>query len=85
MKDFVSSGKSLAPGTACSLYVAVTRARASVALVAECPEQLGLPVWTPYSRPVDGVVLSVPGRDQITAVANVSHTRWELAPARRLA
>jgi DNA helicase II / ATP-dependent DNA helicase PcrA len=47
MKEFICSGKALAAGTACSLYVAVTRARASVALLAERPEELGLPVWTP--------------------------------------
>ena len=47
MKEFVCSGKPLTPSAACSLYVAVTRARASVALLTERPEQLAFPVWTP--------------------------------------
>jgi len=47
MRDFICSGKPLTPSAACSLYVAVTRARASVALLTERPGQLALPLWTP--------------------------------------
>jgi hypothetical protein len=47
MKDFVCSAKPLTPGAACSLYVAVTRARASVALLTERPGELAVPLWTP--------------------------------------
>ena len=47
MIDFLSKGKSLGETPCCSLYVAVTRARASVAFVADNPTRLGLPVWTP--------------------------------------
>ncbi|HYJ09625.1 MAG TPA: hypothetical protein VEX18_11465, partial [Polyangiaceae bacterium] len=48
MKRFVSEGKMLKTSTASSLYVAVTRARASVAFVVDEPRQLGLRIWTPY-------------------------------------
>jgi superfamily I DNA/RNA helicase len=47
MKDFIKSGKALTSNTACSLYVAVTRARFSVAIAVEKPEELGLRVWSP--------------------------------------
>lgn len=45
--DFLRTGKRLGDGPACSLYVAVTRARASVAFVSDLGAQLGLLVWTP--------------------------------------
>ena len=47
---FLSRGSSLASTPCCSLYVAVTRARHSVAFIAEKPERLNLPVWTPAVR-----------------------------------
>jgi DNA helicase II / ATP-dependent DNA helicase PcrA len=47
MQAFLASGKPLAEKSACSLYVAATRARSSVALVAERPDRLGLPIWKP--------------------------------------
>lgn len=47
MREFFSHGQPLAPASACSLYVAVTRARSSVALVADRPAELGFPVWCP--------------------------------------
>jgi DNA helicase II / ATP-dependent DNA helicase PcrA len=47
MIDFLSKGKGLGETPCCSLYVAVTRARASVAFVADNPTRLGLPVWMP--------------------------------------
>ncbi len=47
MEDFVESRKQLKDGTACSLYVAATRARYSVALLTDKPDQLGLNVWPP--------------------------------------
>ena len=45
--DFLSKGKRLDPTPCCSLYVAVTRARASVAFVVERPEQFSFPRWQP--------------------------------------
>jgi hypothetical protein len=47
MRKFFKDGTQLVPGSACSLYVAVTRARSSVALVTEHPNELGFPVWAP--------------------------------------
>ena len=45
--DFLAKGKRLGPTPCCSLYVAVTRARASVAMVVDRPEDFELPVWKP--------------------------------------
>lgn len=45
--EFLSKGKPLDPTPCCSLYVAVTRARASVAFVVHEPREFSLPVWTP--------------------------------------
>lgn len=47
MAAFIEKAKPLADGAACSLYVAVTRARASVAFLAESPERLGFRTWRP--------------------------------------
>ena len=47
MVDFLSRGKKLEPNAACSLYVAVTRARFSVAFVSDRAGDLGLPLWSP--------------------------------------
>jgi hypothetical protein len=47
MIDFLRKGKKLGEVPSCTLYVAVTRARASVTFVADQPARLGLPVWTP--------------------------------------
>ncbi len=47
MINFLSKGKRLDDIPCCSLYVAVTRARASVTFVADNPDRLGLPVWMP--------------------------------------
>jgi hypothetical protein len=47
MEAFLTSESPLAERAACSFYVAVTRARASVALICDRPQRLGLPVWTP--------------------------------------
>jgi hypothetical protein len=44
---FLRLGSPLDESPACSLYVAVTRARASVAFVHDKPELLRLPVWKP--------------------------------------
>ena len=45
--DFLRSGKQLEDLAGCSLYVAVTRARASVAFVSEMGDKLHLPEWRP--------------------------------------
>ncbi|WP_328995785.1 UvrD-helicase domain-containing protein [Kribbella sp. NBC_01245] len=42
---FLTSGAALAPSTACGLYVAVTRARHSVAFVLENPAKYSLQIW----------------------------------------
>lgn len=47
--DFRCRRKQLADTPCCSLYVAVTRARYSVAFVVDDPTTLNLPVWTPAS------------------------------------
>jgi DNA helicase-2/ATP-dependent DNA helicase PcrA len=47
MIDFLRKGFHLDQTPSCSLYVAVTRARMSVAFVSGDPSVLGLPVWTP--------------------------------------
>lgn len=47
MIDFLRKGKRLGETPSCSLYVAVTRARASVVFVVDNPSRLGLPVWIP--------------------------------------
>ncbi|MCZ7375316.1 UvrD-helicase domain-containing protein [Micromonospora sp. WMMC250] len=49
MEDFVRSNKPLEPATACSLYVAVTRAHHSVAFLSKTPDRLGLPIWRPVA------------------------------------
>jgi DNA helicase-2/ATP-dependent DNA helicase PcrA len=45
--DFLRNGKKLDGLACCSLYVAVTRARASVAFVVEKPNQFPFPAWSP--------------------------------------
>lgn len=45
MAEFVRLGSPLDASAACSLYVAVTRARHSLAFLSDKPEDLGLPVW----------------------------------------
>jgi DNA helicase-2/ATP-dependent DNA helicase PcrA len=45
--EFLRDGKMLEGLAACSLYVAVTRARASIAFVVERPEDFRFPVWRP--------------------------------------
>jgi hypothetical protein len=47
MLAFIESGKPLEVSAACSLYVAVTRARHSLAFLSKEPSKLGLPVWQP--------------------------------------
>jgi hypothetical protein len=47
IRRFLTSNTPLEGVAACSLYVAVTRAQASVAFVVDHPGQLGIPVWTP--------------------------------------
>jgi DNA helicase-2/ATP-dependent DNA helicase PcrA len=47
MVDFLQKGFKLDVTPSCSLYVAVTRARSSVAFVSDDPRPLGLPIWTP--------------------------------------
>jgi DNA helicase IV len=47
MIDFLRKGKRLDETPCCSLYVAVTRASASVVFVADNPARLALPIWTP--------------------------------------
>jgi hypothetical protein len=47
MIDFLRKGKAMGEIPSCSLYVAVTRARFSVAFIADNPARLGLTVWTP--------------------------------------
>jgi DNA helicase-2/ATP-dependent DNA helicase PcrA len=44
--EFLTRGKALKPQSACGLYVAVTRARHSVAFVVDSPHTTSLPVWT---------------------------------------
>lgn len=47
MVDFLRKGKAMKTSSSCTFYVAVTRARASVAFIRDDPAVLGLPVWTP--------------------------------------
>lgn len=47
MTKFLLSGDQLEDLAACSLYVAVTRARFSVAFVSDRGDALGLPIWIP--------------------------------------
>lgn len=47
ISNFVRSGAQLAPTTACKLYVAVTRAAQSVAILLDEPRQSRLPTWRP--------------------------------------
>jgi DNA helicase II / ATP-dependent DNA helicase PcrA len=47
MMDFLQKRKAMDETPSCSLYVAVTRARFSVAFVADNPARLGLTVWNP--------------------------------------
>lgn len=47
MEKFLDDGTMLEGTPCCELYVAVTRARASVAFVVKRPDQLSLPVWRP--------------------------------------
>lgn len=49
IESFIATGKELAPKSACGLYVAVTRARHSVAFALKNPDKSGLPVWRPAS------------------------------------
>ena len=48
MARFVTHGKALKVSPACYLYVAVTRARASVAIVVPRASDCGMPVWTSH-------------------------------------
>lgn len=47
IKEFLRKGKQLEDQAACALYVAVTRARFSVAFVTEYASKIGLDEWTP--------------------------------------
>ena len=47
MIDFLRKGKPMGETPSCSLYVAVTRAKFSVAFVVDNPARLGLTVWSP--------------------------------------
>jgi superfamily I DNA/RNA helicase len=47
MREFLLTGKALDTDPACHLYVAVTRARASVAFVVDEPARFAWPVWRP--------------------------------------
>jgi len=47
ISDFLRLGKQLEDLAACSLYVAVTRARASVAFVSDVADTIDFPEWTP--------------------------------------
>jgi hypothetical protein len=47
MTMFLRTGTTLEDSGACELYVAVTRARASVAFVVKKPQDFKLPVWQP--------------------------------------
>jgi hypothetical protein len=47
IRQFLQSGAQLEDLAACSLYVAVTRARFSVAFVTDAPQKVDLPRWTP--------------------------------------
>jgi hypothetical protein len=47
---FLTKGTELAPKTACGLYVAVTRAKHSVAFVVPHPSATGLQSWAPPAR-----------------------------------
>lgn len=49
MINFLRAGRGMGETSSCSLYVAVTRARFSVAFAADNPSRLGLPVWTPQT------------------------------------
>jgi DNA helicase-2/ATP-dependent DNA helicase PcrA len=48
--DYLTQGTNLKPKTACGLYVAVTRAKHSVAIVVPKPSATGLPHWTSAQR-----------------------------------
>ena len=48
---YLRNGKRLEDLAACALYVAVTRARFSVAFVSDLGEKLGLPVWSADDEP----------------------------------
>lgn len=48
--ELLTKGKELNPQSACGLYVAVTRARHSVAFVVDKPEATDLQTWTPPKR-----------------------------------
>jgi DNA helicase-2/ATP-dependent DNA helicase PcrA len=50
MVNFLTRGTALEDQAACSLYVAATRARASVAFVHDRPQSLRLPVWRPSTE-----------------------------------
>ncbi len=47
MERFLDRGDELSGKACCDLYVAVTRARASVAFAVKKPDDVGLPVWRP--------------------------------------
>ena len=49
MLDFIRRGKALGDATCCSLYVAVTRARASLAFAVADPSLFRMPKWVPGS------------------------------------
>jgi DNA helicase II / ATP-dependent DNA helicase PcrA len=53
MIDFLRKGSVLEQKAACTLYVAVTRARASVVFVSDDPCRLKLQVWTPEAATPD--------------------------------
>ncbi|MFE4503468.1 UvrD-helicase domain-containing protein [Rhodococcus sp. NPDC056743] len=59
---FLTKGTKLKPKTACGLYVAVTRAKHSVAFVVPSPAATGLTSWS-ASHSDDGVADEVSGRD----------------------
>ena len=47
IQNFLSRGKFLEPGPAANFYVAVTRARQSVAIVVPNTGKFSLPIWVP--------------------------------------
>lgn len=51
MESFIANRKALSDQSAARLYVAVTRAKYSVAFVVKAPSQISLPRWTPPRDP----------------------------------
>lgn len=47
IEDFLATGKLLSDSSACGLYVATTRAQASVAFAVKKPERCSFPIWRP--------------------------------------